>query len=429
MRHALVSGPGGNVDTQTSSRGSSAGTWPLTRRQFLERGLALGAAAAGTGLLAACGGSSTSAGSGSAPATGSPTAAGSSSATSAASSSNDVAGTINFLSWVAYDLRFPQMNEWRAAHHIKMNSTYISDYPEIPAKLSSPATRGLYNLATYGAQYGQQWKELGLLTPLDMSKIPNYANSIAYFKSGPAWSQFWNFDGEQWGIPFTWSYATNNYNAAKTSAPASMMDFLKPDLHRKFALNDDYQGEILLAAEVLKIANQKALFTSAQLKDIVAFLLELKKNALLVAPSNGDIANLFASGEIVACVDGFLGMQELVAQKGVKTIRSVVPSEGSFSFVDSYFIPAGAKDVDSVYAFINEALAPPMQALESGYLQAGVTTTNGVAALSKADKAAYQPSNVSSLFAKAPLFGLPTNPPKGYVSIADWETAWESVKA
>ena len=101
-----------------------------------------------------------------------------------------------------------------------------------------------------------------------------------------------------------------------------------------------------------------------------------------MASSNGDIANLFASGEIVACVDGFLGMQELVAQKGVKTIASVVPSEGSFSFVDAFFIPSGAKNTDSVYAFINEALAPPMQAQESGYLQAGVTTKNGVAALS-----------------------------------------------
>ena len=60
------------------------------------------------------------------------------------------------------------MNTWRAKHGIKMNSTYISDYPEIPAKLTSPATRGLYNLATYGAQYGQYWKELGILSPLDM---------------------------------------------------------------------------------------------------------------------------------------------------------------------------------------------------------------------------------------------------------------------
>ncbi len=82
-----------------------------------------------------------------------------------------------------------------------------------------------------------------------------------------------------------------------------------------------------------------------------------------------------------------------------------------------------------MYAFINEALAPPMQAQESGYLQAGVTTKNGVAALSPSNRRLYQPANVQQLFASAPLFDLPTSPPKGYVSIADWETAWESVKA
>lgn len=377
-----------------------------SRRQVLAGGLALGAAGAAVPLLSACGSSSGSANGGS-----------------------SVAGTINFLSWVAYDLRFSAMNKWRTQHHINMSSTYISDYPEIPAKLTSPATRGLYNLATYAAQYGRSWKELGILTPLDMSKIPNYTNALPFFKSGPTWAQSWHFDGQQWGIPFTWSYAANNYNAAKIAPPATTADFLKPEFHKKFALNNDYQGEILLAAQVLKIANQKGLFTNAQLHQIVDFLKALAKNALLVAPSNGDIANLFASGEIVACVDGFLGMQQLVAAKGVNTIKSVVPAEGSFSFVDSYFIPAGAKDTDSVYAFINEALAPPMQAQESGYLQAGVTTQKGVAALSPANRAAYQPSNVEALFSRAPLFDLPTSPPRGYASIADWQAAWESVHA
>jgi spermidine/putrescine transport system substrate-binding protein len=377
-----------------------------SRRQMLAGGLALGVAGAAAPLLSACGSSS-----------------------SASAQGGSVAGTINFLSWVAYDLRFPEMNQWRTKHHINMTSTYISDYPEIPAKLTSPATRGLYNLATYGAQYGPTWKELGILTPLDMSKIPNYTNSLPFFKSGSTWARSWHFDGQQWGIPFTWSYSANNYNAAKIAAPATTADFLKPEFTKKFALNNDYQGEILLAAQVLKIANQKGLFTFAQLDKIVDFLKALAKNALVVAPSNGDIANLFASGEIVACVDGFLGMQELVAAKGVHTIKSVVPAEGSFSFVDSYFIPAGSNDTDSAYAFINEALAPPMQAQESGYLQAGVTTQKGVAALSSANRAAYQPSNVDALFSRAPLFDLPTNPPKGYASIADWESAWESVQA
>jgi hypothetical protein len=70
-----------------------------------------------------------------------------------------------------------------------------------------------------------------------------------------------------------------------------------------------------------------------------------------------------------------------------------------------------------------------MQAQECGYLQAGVTTQKGVAALSPANRVAYQPSNVEALFKRAPLFDLPTNPPKGYASIADWESAWESVQA
>ena len=75
-----------------------------SRRQVLGGGLALGAAGAAVPLLSACGSSSGSGKGGS-----------------------SVAGTIDFLSWVAYDLRFSAMNNLaRTQHHINMTSTYIS---------------------------------------------------------------------------------------------------------------------------------------------------------------------------------------------------------------------------------------------------------------------------------------------------------------
>jgi hypothetical protein len=82
-----------------------------------------------------------------------------------------------------------------------------------------------------------------------------------------------------------------------------------------------------------------------------------------------------------------------------------------------------------VYAFINECLTPPMQAQEAGYLQAGVTTVHGAAAVSAPNRVYVPYNDVTSLFVKAPLFGLPFNPPSGYASFTDWNNAWESVKA
>jgi spermidine/putrescine transport system substrate-binding protein len=379
----------------------------LTRRNLLRGGVAIGAGAVAAPLLAACG----SSGSGS------------------QSSSTSIAGTIEFISYVAYDLRFPLMNKWRAAHGINMTSTYISDQSDVTAKLSSAAGHGLYNLSSYSAQYGPFYKKLGILTPLDMSKVPNYANSMPFFRSGKIWSEYWHFDGQQWGIPFTWGYDSINYDSAKVKPITKTTDFLQPALKNKFAIADDLLGMILMSAQALGIANPQGLFTKSEMNQIVAFLTKMKQNARTIASGFGDIVNLYASGEIVANISGFPGMQVLVAQKGITTIRSALPQEGSLSYCDTYFIPAGGNDTNSVYAFINECLTPPMQAQEAGYLQAGVTTVRGAAAVTPPNRVYVPYNDVTSLFVKAPLFGLPFSPPAGYVSFADWNTAWESVKA
>jgi spermidine/putrescine transport system substrate-binding protein len=379
----------------------------LTRRSLLRGGLAVGGGALAAPLLAACG----------------------SNGSAAQSSSGSIAGTIEFISYVAYDLKFPLMNKWRAAHGINMKSTYISDQSEVTAKLSSPAGHGLYNLSSYSAQYGPFYKKLGILTPLDMSKIPNYADSMPFFKSGKIWSEYWHFDGQQWGIPFTWGYDSINYDSAKVKPITKTTDFLQPALKNKFAIADDLLGMILMSAQALGIANPQGLFTKNQLNQIVAFRTKMKKNARTIASGFGDIVNLYASGEIVANISGFPGMQVLVAQKGINSIRSALPEEGSLSYCDTYFIPAGGNDTDSVYAFINECLTPPMQAQEAGYLQAGVTTVKGAAAVTAPNRVYVPYNDVQSLFVKAPLFGLPFNPPAGYASFSDWNNAWESVKA
>jgi spermidine/putrescine-binding protein len=379
----------------------------LSRRNLLRGGLAVGGAALAAPLLGACGSNSPSGG----------------------QSSGSIAGTIEFISYVAYDLRFSQMNKWRAAHGIGMKSSYISDQSDVTAKLSSPAGRGLYNLSSYSAQYGPFYKKLGILTPLDLSKIPNYTNSMPFFKSGKIYSEYWHFDGQQWGIPFTWGYDSINYNSAKIQPVTKTSDFLQPDLKHKFAIADDLLGMILMSAQSLGIANPKGLFTHSELNQIIAFLTKMKKNALTIASGFGDIVNLYSSGEIVANISGFPGMQVLVAQKGINSIRSALPEEGSLSYCDTYFIPAGGNDSDSVYAFINEALAPPMQAQEAGYLQAGVTTVKGAAAVAAPNRVYVPYNDVTSLFKKAPLFGLPFSPPAGYASFSDWNNAWESVKA
>jgi putative spermidine/putrescine transport system substrate-binding protein len=377
----------------------------MNRRAVLRSGLAVGGLTAMAPLLAACGkGGKADAGGG-------------------------IAGTVNFLGYVAYDLKYPQMEQWTKTNGIKLKSTYITDQGEVTSKLSTGSGRGVYNLSIYSGQYGSLYKQLGLFSEIDTSKIPNYADSLPFFRSGPAWERYFNIGGKQYGIPFTWGYMGINYDSAKMSAPTKTADFLKPDMKGKFAMADDMIAMILMTAQSLGIAKQDGLFTKRQLADIVNFLKSMKKNARTLANGFGDIANMYASGEIQASISGFTGMETLVQKQGKTTVKTVIPAEGTFSFADAFFVPARAKDVDTVYAFINHGLDPAMQPLQADYEQAAITTKRGAAALSPKQRALFPYDNLDALFAKAPMFDFPIKAPSGYASLADWTSAWESVKA
>jgi spermidine/putrescine transport system substrate-binding protein len=386
----------------------------LTRRQVVRGGLAFGGSALAAPLIAACGGSGDEA----------------TSKTGGSSAGGVPSGTITFLGWQAYDLRFAEMNQWRKQHQLKMRSTYIGDQSDVPSKLTTGGGQGVFNLSCYSVQYAPQYHGLGIMEPIDLEKVPNFQDSLDFFK-GESINKYLKLDGQQWGIPFTWAYETINYDASKIKPPTHTADLVDPKFKGKFALSNDLIAVVLMSAQALGIAKKHpdGYFTHAELDQIKDFLMKVKANARTVTPSYGDVVNLYASGDIVMNWPGYPGMSVLVAEKGNKNIKSVVPQEGTFTWIDTFFVPKGAKDTDAVHAFINESLTPPMQAKESPYLIAGITTKKGVDALAPRDRKLFPYDNLDTLFEKAPLFGYPTEKRDGFADLNDWTTMFESVKA
>jgi spermidine/putrescine-binding protein len=249
------------------------------------------------------------------------------------------------------------------------------------------------------------------------------------FRTGVA-GRWFKFKGKQWALPFTWGLQGVNYDATKTTAPKSYRDLLSLKFKGKIGVTDDVVAAIVIGAHVLRIFRTDSLYTKAQLDKIIAFWSQLKKNARLVIPSYGNMADLFNSGEIVAAAPGWAAVNSFAAAKGAKHVLHTIPKEGSATFCDAFMIPNGAKGLDPVYAYINQAFSARAQAEEAENLVQAAVVPKAVHLMKPSTRALYPYTQMGRVLAKsAPLEAIPAKVPNGFASFADWNNAWERFKA
>ena len=388
----------------------------FTRRQLLYRAaIVAGAVAVGPSVLAACGGSSEE----------------SPSSSALASAGGSVAGTVSFLSWQGYDLvGVPAMDTWCKENDVVVKSTYISTHADITSKFTTGGGKGIYNLSTYFQGYGPFYESLGIPVPLDMSRIPLFKDTYPIFQTGPVAEQWWLINGNQLCAPFTWGLMGCNYDSEKTKAPASYLDLLKPEFKGKVGIVDDVIGSIVIGAHVKGIFRENSQYTPDEAKQIMSYWEELKKNARTIIPSYGNMADQFVAGEIIAGVPGWAAVNSFAAGKGDMTVAHTVPQEGAAAFVDGYMIPPEATDLDTVYAFINEALTPEVQAQTAEFLVQGAVSPAAVPLMSAEAAALYPYDQIDEILTtSAPLEAIPVSVPSGYVSWDEWNKIWTAFKA
>ena len=403
-------------ESLAGQNGLEAPSQAFTRRQLLFRAaLVAGAVAVGPTVLAACGDSSEE----------------SPSSSASASAGGSVAGTVSFLSWQGYDLvGVPSMDKWCKDNDVVVKSTYISTHADITSKFTTGGGEGIYNLSTYFQGYGPFYESLGIPVPLDMSRIPNFKDTFPIFQTGPVAEQWWLIDGNQLCAPFTWGLMGCNYDSAKTKAPASYLDLLKSEYKGKVGIVDDVIGSIVIGAHVKGIFRSDSLYTPEEAEQIMSYWYELKKNARTIIPSFGNMADQFVAGEIVVGVPGWAAVNNFAAGKGYETVAHTVPQEGAAAFVDGYMIPQEAPDLDTVYAFINQALTPEVQAETAEFLVQAAVSPAAVPLMSEETAALYPYDQIEDILTnQAPLEAIPVGAPAGYVDWEEWNKIWTAFKA
>ena len=389
----------------------------FTRRQLIYQGAVLAAAfGVAPGILAACGGQ-----------TGTTAAA----ASGSASPGGDISGTVSFFSWQGYDLiDIPAMKSWCKENGVVVKSTYINMGDDITAKFTTGGGKGVYNLSTYFQGYGPFYASLNIPTPLDLSRVPNFKKAYPFFQTGPSAENWWLIKGKQLCTPFTWGLMGLNYDSEKTKAPTSYLDLLQPQYKNKVGIVDDVIAAMVIGAHIKGIFRTDSLYTPAQADQILSYWYELKKNARTIIPSYGNMADQFVSGEIIVGVPGWAAVNSFAAGKGDKSVMHTLPQEGAGAFVDGYMIPPEASGVDTVYAWINQAFDPKVQAQTAEYLVQGAVIPEAVPLMSPEAQKLYPYDQIADILTKsAPLEAIPFVVPDGYANWEYWNKAWTTFKA
>ncbi len=378
----------------------------MDRRRFL----GVAGAAAATGLLAACGLSSSNS---------NPTPSGGGATTSPLP---PVGGQLNLYTWEGYDLT-KQFKAWREQNGITQNLKFITQPEEVPTVLKGPGGD------KWDLSYGDNvvltdYKNLGLISPLTLDEIPNLAGLMPAFQVDP-WK---NTDGTYNAAPWTWGFSGLTYRTDRVPEPKSWHDILDPKYKGRVSTVDGALNNVALASIAVGI-DPDTLTTDQLNGPVTDYLEQLMGQIRALASSIGDQISLLVSGDVDYMVVGLAFMDAETAAKGVST-KTIVPSEGAIGWADSAFVPPTAPDKQNAYAWIDHVLDPVENAKANSDFLQGPGVAAAVDLLTPGAKAQYPYNDIDNYLSNTLTFnrGFPREPEGDRATYDQVIQAWEGVK-
>ncbi|HEY0290835.1 MAG TPA: extracellular solute-binding protein [Hansschlegelia sp.] len=305
---------------------------------------------------------------------------------------------VSYVGWEGYDSGF-HVGSFLADNNATIDTTYINTSEDMTTKLRSGGV-GTVDLTTYNHMYNPLMGEAGLLTALDVKRLPSFDKLLPQFKKMAASES----DGTCYGVPFTFSSCALLYNPKKIPvAPTSWKDFLKPEYKGKVALFSDMLTNILVWAPVATGVKDPTRMNKAQLDQTIEMLITLKKDHVRAMPASlGDGAELLIRGE----ADMIMGWEPMVSWCKAKDVEVKIakPVEGTWAFVDTFNIAKGAPNLELDYAFVEQAISVEAQAAFGNANLLGVVNADAVKSLTPEVKALYDFDNLDAYFQHARIY-------------------------
>lgn len=332
---------------------------------------------------------------------------------------------LNFLGWQGYDDPIA-FDDFLASKGITLNASYIGNNDEIVAKLRAGGV-GQIDIVTPYMGYVPLLAKLDLIQPIDVARVPNLEHVMPTFREDPNI----NVDGQLYGVPFTWGGGPMMYDpAVHPTPPARWADLLDPAFAGQVGMMDDPLGNIMIAALVAAPeAESPTRLSPEQLEAAVDFLVAVKAQSRLFAPSWGDLADAMARGDVSITFNGWETMVKFAADKG-KVIAYAYPEERTNAWLDNYCIAKGAPNLDAAYEAVNRVISLEGQTRVATNLVQAIVSEEAVAQLPEDLKILYPYDDIAAFERKAGFFGFPPiEPEEGLTTFPDWLRAYERFKA
>ena len=222
----------------------------------------------------------------------------------------------------------------------------------------------------------QDYLDLDLLQPIDVSRIPNFDELYDGVKDR---DYMFNENGERISIPYVFGVTGLVYNADEITEPVTSWESAWDPQYTGRIVMEDTESWIYTSAMLLGFRlDELTEDTDAKLELILAKMIEQKPLLLKLYHGLEEMRTLLVSGDaLIANTDS--GLAWGLEKEGFN-IKVTVPKEGASAWEDQFVIPADAQNLDLAYDWINHMLDPEVAAaltVETGYL----SVVEGAAAL------------------------------------------------
>ena len=272
-------------------------------------------------------------------------------------------GDLKIFTWSEYMDEENMPMDFEKATGIKVHLDMYESNEEMMAKLQAGGL-GQYDLIIPSDYIMPSLINLGLLTPLDHSKIPNLKNLGHKFKTA-------SFDpGNEYTVGWQWGTVGLMYDKTKVkeSDVQSWSILFDPKKNiGAFYLIDSVREMLGIALVYLGYDFNSA--NPQELKAASDLLIETKKRKNCLGFKGGvggknDVISGVAAAAIVYNGDAIQTVSKEPEKYGF-----IVPKEGSEIWIDSMCIPAKAPNADAAHKWINWIMDPEVGASLSNYNQ------------------------------------------------------------
>lgn len=319
------------------------------------------------------------------------------------------------INWFAFGTAYSNpylLEPWMTEKGIEIKQTPWTGSDEMLAKMRGGAA-GLFDCASIPQQFvGVMGKE-GLIEPIDLAAVPNFAQLMPEFRESP----FVKIDGTVWGVPWVWGANAIAFNQAKLPGTDSMAALFDEKNKGRISMRDDPEDSLAVAALYLGIKKPFEM-GDAELAEVKKLLVKQKPLIRSYWRSPSDLQTMFANDEISVAWSQLAIIAPLRA--GGVDVGWVWPKEGVLGFFNGQCTVKGTQAKAEAEAFANYLVGPDYGvrlADKSGY-----ATTSGLAIAKMSPellaKVGIDPAKLALLQFKQIIPDRPK-----------WQAIWDEVKS